>query len=130
MTKKNRPAGARKQGARPVSKPRRNPSSAPAETSLRELWLAGLGAVAETRESARELVDLLVEKGKETEPRLEASARRAFALAREGAAQTTGELTERARIVLDGARERLGIDARPRRKNVLHRLGDLAEAIF
>lgn len=99
-------------------------------TPLRELWLAGLGAAAATGEAANDFVDVLVRKGRETEPRVVATVERAYASARKSAVRTADEIGARAKGAVDEAFLRLGVDARPRTKNVLHRLGDLAEAIL
>ena len=126
----NRPR-ARRKVARPAQKSQRRTHVTHAElTPLREVWLAGLGAAAATGEAANELVDILVAKGRQTEPRLVASADRALAFAKKNAAQAADELRNRAKDAVDGALHRLGVNARPRTKNVLHRLGDLAEAIL
>lgn len=122
---------ARKSVARPAKKAHRKTHVNHAElTPLREVWLAGLGAAAATGEAANELVDILVAKGRQTEPRLVASADRALAFAKKNAVQAADELRTRAKDAVDGALHRLGVNARPRTKNVLHRLGDLAEAIL
>jgi hypothetical protein len=46
------------------------------------------------------------------------------------AAKLADELGTRAKGAFEGAFERLGVAPRKRAKNVLHRLGDLAEAIL
>jgi polyhydroxyalkanoate synthesis regulator phasin len=97
---------------------------------LRELWLAGLGAAAATGEAASDVVDLLVEKGRTAEPRVAAAAARALAAARARAGEVADELGERAQDALRETLDRLGVERRPRSKNLLHRLGDLAEAIL
>jgi hypothetical protein len=107
------------------------PTHAPA---LRELWLAGLGTAAAAGEAADGLVDRLVAKGRETEPRVRARAGRAAAtLKREAgrvAATIADELGTRAKSAVEGAFDRLGVAPKKRAKNILHRLGDLADAIL
>ena len=101
--------------------------------NLRELWLAGLGAAAVTGEAATGLVDALVATGREAEPRVKASAERAVAsLRRETrrvATKVADDLGTRAKGAVESAFVRLGVAPR-KSKNVLHRLGDLAEAIL
>jgi polyhydroxyalkanoate synthesis regulator phasin len=120
---------ARKKGARPARNAHRRPHAIET-TPLRELWLAGLGAAAATGEATTDFVDLLVAKGKQAEPRVVATADRALAMARKSAQSATNELRSRAKVAVEGALDRIGVNARPRTKNVLHRLGDLAEAIL
>jgi polyhydroxyalkanoate synthesis regulator phasin len=101
--------------------------------SLRELWLAGLGAAAVTGEAANDLVEALVAKGREAEPRVKASAERAATVLRRETRRVANQVAEdlgaRAKRTVQGALERLGVAPR-KSKNVLHRLGDLAEAIL
>ena len=96
----------------------------------RELWLAGLGAAAASGEKASELVELLVAKGRETEPAVVATAGRVLESARERATRTAADLGSEAKVALEKALDKLGVPQRPRNKNLLHRLGDLAEAIL
>jgi hypothetical protein len=130
----NRKATGRRSSARPAARSKSGSNAArrvAADTpSLRELWLAGLGAAAATGEAATGLAELLVEKGREAEPRVRASAGKvASALSREGR-RVADDLGTRAKGAVEGAFERLGVTPRKRTKNVLHRLGDLAEAIL
>jgi polyhydroxyalkanoate synthesis regulator phasin len=104
-----------------------------AQDPVRELWLAGLGAAATTGEVAGRALDLLVERGREREPQLRAETERVVAEARAKAVELGGAVERRARKVIDqvieDASRRLGIE-KGSRKNLLHRLGDLAEAIL
>lgn len=127
-----RTASQRKPAARSTARrvPKR-PTQAPA---LRELWLAGLGTAAAAREAADDLVDRLVAKGRETEPRVRAGADRAVAKLRREAGRVAGtvadELGARAKSAVEGAFDRLGVAPKTRARNILHRLGDLADAIL
>ncbi len=131
MTPVTKTTRARRTSARATSKNRqKNQILAVDATPLREIWLAGLGAVATTGEAASGFVDLLVAKGRETEPRLVASAERTLISAKRSATRTVDELGERAKSAIEDAMQRLGVGNRARTKNMLHRLGDLAEAIL
>lgn len=127
-----RTASRRKPAARPSA--RRVPKRSTPAPALRELWLAGLGTAAVAREAADDLVDRLVAKGRETEPRVRASADRAVTTLRREAGRVAGtvadELGARAKSAVEGAFDRLGVAPKKRAKNILHRLGDLADAIL
>jgi len=130
MTAKRKPSAARKRSrSRATSTAKKNTIKDPG-TTLRELWLAGLGAVAATGEAAGEIVETLVEKGRETEPKLSSRAEDLIEETRTRATRIAQEVGERANEAFDGAMRRLGVSERKQSKNVLHRLGDLAEAIL
>ena len=99
----------------------------------RTLWLAGLGAAVSALEGAAGAFEALVEKGRHQEPRAKAVADRVLSGAR-AQADGLGELARgaarRGRRELDQALARIGAGATARPKNLLHRLGDLAEAIL
>jgi poly(hydroxyalkanoate) granule-associated protein len=115
---------------RPRRAPRRAPAKATEMQQLRNVWLAGLGALATAGESANALVDVLIAKGKQREPRARAAAARLVKRAQATADELASETQRRTRQAVDGAFERLGVAGKPRQKNLLHRLGDLAEAIL
>lgn len=110
--------------------PRRAPVKPAEAQQLRNVWLAGLGAVSAAGEKAADFVDALVEKGKEREPRVRAAAARLVKNAQKNATGIATQAERRTRELVDGAFERLGVGSKPRQKNLLHRLGDLAEAIL
>jgi polyhydroxyalkanoate synthesis regulator phasin len=120
----------RKNATTPRRAPRRAPAKAAEAQPLRDLWLAGLGAMATAGESANDFVDVLVRKGREREPRVRAAAARLVKNVQKNATGIASEAERRTREAVDGAFERLGVGSRPRQKNLLHRLGDLAEAIL
>jgi poly(hydroxyalkanoate) granule-associated protein len=106
---------------------RKNRRARPAEPeAARELWLAGLGALAAAGESGRRAFDALVARGRRAEPAVAAAADRAAGRARGAVESLVEEAAGRSRELLD----RLTPASRSRRaKNILHRLGDLAEAL-
>jgi len=122
QTKKRAPRVRRSTGRRPVP-------PVP-ESQLRQVWLAGLGAVAATQETAVGIVDLLVARGKRQEPATIAAAEKAVREARGAVVGIAREATQRSKKLVDGAIDRLGATTKPREKNILHRLGDLAEALL
>ena len=90
-----------------------------------------LGSLAANEPWTAEQRDaLLVKRGRATEPHIEAAARKVVANAKREAARAGDRLSARAGEALDGAMRRLGLAERTGRKNILHRLGDVAEAIF
>ncbi len=103
----------------------------PAEAQqFRNVWLAGLGALATAGDAANDLVDALIKKGREREPRVRAAAARLVKNVEKNATGIATEAQRRTRKVVDDAFERLGVGSQPRQKNLLHRLGDFAEAIL
>jgi polyhydroxyalkanoate synthesis regulator phasin len=110
--------------------PRRAPAKLTEAQQVRTFWLAGLGAIATAGEAAADFVDVLVKKGREREPRVRAAASRLVKNAQKNASGIATVAERRTREVVDGAFERLGVGSKPRQKNLLHRLGDLAEAIL
>jgi polyhydroxyalkanoate synthesis regulator phasin len=107
--------------------------SAPAAVAGRKLWLAGLGAAASALEGAAGVFDALVAKGRAHEPQAKAIASRVLKEAR-AKADDLGELAVDAAASgkrrLNRALDRIGAAGAARPKNLLHRLGDLAEAIL
>lgn len=103
---------------------------ATAGADLRQLWLAGLGAVVTTSETAVELIDTLVARGRRQEPKTRAAAQRIVRDARQTIEGLASETGRRSRVALEDAMERLGVEKQPRSKNILHRLGDIAEALL
>jgi polyhydroxyalkanoate synthesis regulator phasin len=101
-----------------------------AQDPVRELWLAGLGVAASTGETAGRVIDTLVERGRREEPKLKAEAKRMVAETRAKAEELGSAVGRSAKRMLDEASRRLGVEDRRRPKNLLHRLGDLAEAIL
>ncbi len=99
-------------------------------TTARSLWLAGLGAAGVVLETATGAFDALVERGRRAEPRAIAAAHQAGRDARRAAGELAGSAARASRRQIDNVLDAVGIDNRPRRKNLLHRLGDLAEAIL
>ena len=117
-----------------AAQPRRAPrraSAKPAEMQpLHDIWLAGLGAVRTAGEAANGVVDMLIAKGKKREPRARAAVARLVKSAQATADEIASETQRQTRKIVDGAFERLGVGGKPRQKNLLHRLGDFAEAIL
>ncbi len=101
-----------------------------ASDPMRQLWLAALGAASGVGEAAERLVETLVERGREREPLARARAAETAEQLRGIATRLAAEAERRCRGAIDAARRSLGVVERRRPKNVLHRLGDLAEAIF
>lgn len=120
-TRTRKPAAKRRAGSAPV------PAAGP---SPRELWLAGLGAALVAGETARDAVDALVVRGREREPRVVAAAERVARDARSAVEETAAQAARISRRMIDDALERFGQRPAPRQKNILHRLGDLAEALL
>ncbi len=133
---------ARKTAARrPAARPRK--SARPKNTvetvvqagetvfeSGRSLWLAGLGLAGSAVETATETFDALVARGKRQEPKSIAAAEQVVRQVRQRANRLAREAAKYSKQQLEGAFEALGVDNRPRQKNLFHRLGDLAEAIL
>jgi len=94
------------------------------------MWLAGLGAVAAAGETTNDLLDELVRRGKLREPKVKASARGWVRDVRKGAEGLANDALDATRQAIDRAAKSLGVEERPRNKNILHRLGDLAEALL
>jgi len=109
--------------------PRRRTAAIP-ESQLRQVWLAGLGAVAVTGESAAVVVDQLISRGKRQEPATRAAAEKAVREARGLVVDLANEAGRRSKKLVDQAIDRLGVESKPRSKNILHRLGDIAEALL
>ena len=115
---------------RPARSKRPTTRTAAVDSQVRRFWLAGLGAVATTGETAVELLDELVARGKKREPATVAAAEKAVRDARRAVESLAAETGRRSMRLVDDAIDRLGIKAQPRRRNILHRLGDVAEALF
>ncbi len=98
--------------------------------SGRNLWLAGLGLAGSTLETATDAFDVLVRKGRQEEPKARAAANKALRSARKRATELVADATHISKRKLDEALEALGVDHRPRQKNLFHRLGDLTEALL
>jgi hypothetical protein len=96
----------------------------------RQVWLAGLGAAVASTELAIGFVDALVARGRKEEPQTIATAERLVGELRGNAERLVRRATLESRRAIDGAIRQLGVPDHPRRKNVLHRLGDLAEALL
>lgn len=125
MTTKKRTAKAQAaRGRRPASR------AAAAESQMRQIWWAGLGAVAATGETATELVDELIARGKKREPALVAAAERSLRDARRTVEKLASEAGKRSMRLFDETIEQLGVKPQPRSRNILHRLGDVAEALL
>jgi polyhydroxyalkanoate synthesis regulator phasin len=113
-----------------VSKKRARPRPAAPESQLRQVWLAGLGAVAATTETAAGLVDELIARGRRQEPATRAAAEQAVRTARGVVEGVATEAGRRSQQLVKDAMSRLGVKAQPRSRNILHRLGDVAEALL
>ena len=74
--------------------------------------------------------DELVVRGRQQEPKTLAAARRVAREARGTANGWAIDATKLGKQWIDQAFDRLGVPDRPRQKNILHRLGDLAEALL
>lgn len=96
----------------------------------RSLWLAGLGLTGAAIETVSDTFDTLVAKGRQQEPKTVAAAEKVVRDARRRANEVVGEAARVSKQGVESALEALGVDSRPRQKNVFHRLGDLAEAIL
>lgn len=96
----------------------------------RSLWLAGLGLAGAAITTATDTFDALVAKGRQQEPKTVAAAEKVVRDARRRANAVVGEAARVSKQGVESALEALGVDNRPRQKNVFHRLGDLAEAIL
>jgi hypothetical protein len=96
----------------------------------RSFWLAGLGLAGSAVETASETFDALVARGRRQEPKSIAAAEQVVREVRQRANTLAGEAAKYSRKQLAGAFEALGVDNRPRQKNLFHRLGDFAEAIL
>jgi hypothetical protein len=116
--------------ARRAARPSRTVPASPVELP-RELWLAGLGALAATGETATRAFGALVVRGERREPEVVAAVRRVADDARAVAESVVRDAAQRSRRAVDEAVERLSPTPRsPRSKNILHRLGDLADALL
>jgi len=109
---------------------RKTRTTAATPDSLRDVYLAGLGAVATAGEGAQLAFDALVARGRETEPRLTAAARRSLREARGAVEDLASKAGKRSLELVDEALEKIGRGTPRREKNILHRLGDLAEALL
>jgi len=116
--------------AQPRRAPRRKPAKPAEMQTLHNVVLAGLGAVVTAGEAANGMVDMLIAKGKQREPRARAAVARLVKDAQAKADGIAAETQLQARKIVEGAFERLGVGGKPRQKNLLHRLGDFAEAIL
>lgn len=108
---------------------RKAPVAAP-DSQLRQVWLAGLGALATTGETATVVFDELVARGRKQEPATRAAAERVVREARGAVESAAAEAGRRSKQLMDEAITRLGVKAQPRSRNILHRLGDFAEALL
>jgi poly(hydroxyalkanoate) granule-associated protein len=121
-----------------MTTPKRNPRTKSArpravaepESQLRQVWLAGLGALAATGETANGLFDELVARGRKQEPATRAAAEKAVRDARGVVESVAAQAGRRSKALVDEAIARLGVKNQPRSKNILHRLGDVAEALL
>ena len=115
---------------RPRRAARRSPAKPAEMPTLHNIVLAGLGAVVTAGEAANGVVDMLIAKGKQREPRARAAVARLVKDAQAKADGIAAETQLQARKIVEGAFERLGVGGKPRQKNLLHRLGDFAVAIL
>jgi hypothetical protein len=100
------------------------------ESQARQVWLAGLGAMATTSETASAWLDFLVARGRKREPAAIAMAQKAARDTRRAVEDLAAEAGRRSLRLFDDAIERLGVQPQPRSRNILHRLGDVAEALL
>lgn len=142
--KRRGPAATAARTAAPRRKVARKKAAAPIVVSPdaalaagRSLWLAGLGLAVAAVEGATGVFETLVAKGRVQQPEARAAAERMLVAARRQAAELGELAADAARKgkrqldgTLEGAMDRLGVDRRPRSKNLLHRLGDLADAML
>lgn len=117
----------RRKTARPA---RARAVAAVPETQLRQVWLAGLGALATTGETANGLFDDLVARGRKQEPATRAAAEKVVREARGVVESVAAQAGRRSKELVNGAIARLGVKEQPRARNILHRLGDFAEALL
>lgn len=120
----------------PKRSPRRKPSrparprAAAPDSQIRQVWLAGLGALAATGETANGLFDELVARGRKQEPATRAAAEKVVRDARGVVESVATQAGRRSKALVNDAIARLGVKEQPRSKNILHRLGDFAEALL
>ncbi|MCM2270420.1 MAG: phasin family protein [Thermoanaerobaculia bacterium] len=100
------------------------------ESQLRQVWLAGLGAVVTAGETANGLVDELIVRGRKQEPATRAAAEKAVRAARGAVEGVAAEAGRRSQQLVKETMSRLGVKEQPRSRNILHRLGDFAEALL
>ena len=128
MTTTKTTAGRR---ARRAPRAARRMSPRPAiESQARQVWLAGLGAMATTSETASAWLDFLVARGRKREPAAIAMAQKAARDTRRAVEDLAAEAGRRSLRLFDDAIERLGVQPQSRSRNILHRLGDVAEALL
>jgi hypothetical protein len=109
----------------------RRPAAAREAEALREIWLAGLGALVTTGETSAKAFDALVKRGKKLEPSLIAAAERTAREARGTVEELAGLAYRRSQALVGETLDRITPERRsPKSKNILHRLGDLAEALL
>lgn len=135
-SKKRNPRARRARKAAPVRRVRRNAAAhvvdaggAAVETG-RSLWLAGLGLAGVAYATATETFDALVARGRREEPKTRAAAHRVVREVRTRANGLAADATRLSKRKLGQALDALGVDKKPRPKNVFHRLGDLTEALL
>jgi len=123
-------SGSRRTTARPFVPTSIDELGESAVETGRSLWLAGLGLTATTIETAEDAFGLLVARGKQREPKTLAAAKKVIRDARRAANDLATDAARASKKKLDEALDAFGVDHRARPKNLLHRLGDLAEAIL
>jgi polyhydroxyalkanoate synthesis regulator phasin len=96
----------------------------------RELWLAGLGLAGAAIEAATDTFDALVKEGKTREPQVRAAAARVVRKTQKHARGVAAGAAKASKQALGEALDALGVDNRPRQKNLFHRLGDLTDAVL
>lgn len=115
---------------RKPSRPARPRAAAAPDSQIRQVWLAGLGALAATGETANGLFDELVARGRKQEPATRAAAEKVVRDARGVVESVATQAGRRSKALVNDAIARLGVKEQPRSKNILHRLGDFAEALL
>jgi polyhydroxyalkanoate synthesis regulator phasin len=135
-TRKHHPRAKRPRTAHAHPRARRAPKARLAGAGSaaigkgRDLWLAGLGLAGTVYEVATDTFDSLVSRGRKQEPKTLAAARGALRQARARATNVAGDATALSKKKLNEALDALGVENRPRQKNLFHRLGDLTEALL
>jgi polyhydroxyalkanoate synthesis regulator phasin len=130
-TRRARPASRRTTARRRNTAPRIVvDAGSAAMDSGRKLWLAGLGLAGSTFETATDAFEALVRKGRVEEPKAKAAANKALRGARKRATELVADATHMSKQKINEALDALGVDNRPRQKNLFHRLGDLTEALL
>lgn len=95
----------------------------------RSIWFAGLGALAEARETGRAFFDELVERGRKLETRQFRSLDRAVARTADRVEQAGAEVKGRIERTVEGVAHRIDLPSRRDLRDLSARLDRLAERL-